>query len=246
MEKGEVVIIVDEGSASASEVVAGALQDWDRATIVGRRTFGKGLVQEQYELSNGAALRLTVARYYTPAGRSIQKSYVKGRDAYREEVLERFESGEMIHPDTLKIARGEAFKTTGGRTVYGGGGITPDVFVPFDTTGFSTDISPLFEDQAFGKFIYTYYTNNRRIFDQFKTPADFAKNYTDTELAWSALMNFLQANSIRLPQLSERDKEEVKKRIKTWMARQIWRMQGYYEVSNRDDKTVQKAIEVIK
>ena len=97
-EKGQLVILVDEGSASASEVVAGALQDWDRATIVGRRTFGKGLVQEQYELSNGAALRLTVARYYTPTGRSIQKPYGNGRDEYYNEVLERFHSGEVVHP----------------------------------------------------------------------------------------------------------------------------------------------------
>ncbi|WP_315821765.1 S41 family peptidase [Paraflavitalea speifideaquila] len=136
LEQGKVILLVDENSASASEVVAGALQDWDRATIIGRRTFGKGLVQEQYDLANGAALRLTIARYYTPLGRNIQKPYNKGRAAYNDEVAERFHNGEMLKGDTSTNHSGAAYKTPKGRTVYGGGGITPDIFIPFDTTGF--------------------------------------------------------------------------------------------------------------
>ncbi|MGZ5134874.1 MAG: S41 family peptidase [Flavitalea sp.] len=247
-EKGQLIILVDEGSASASEVVAGALQDWDRATIIGRRTFGKGLVQEQYQLSNGAALRLTVARYYTPTGRSIQKPYSNGRDAYYDEVLERFHSGEVVHPDTIKVARGDSFKTKGGRMVYGGGGIMPDVFVPYDTAGFVTDVSVLFRNNTFGKFIYSYYISNKNFFDQFKNPADFANRFTQTEAALKSLADYAVKDSISfsIESMPQRDQEELQRRIKTWMARQIWRMDGYYQVNNIDDKTVQKALETLK
>ena len=247
-ENGRVAILVDEGSASASEVVAGALQDWDRATIIGRRSFGKGLVQEQYELSNGAALRLTVARYYTPTGRSIQKPYGKGRDAYYDEVLERFHSGEMVHPDTVKVARGDSFKTKGGRMVYGGGGIMPDIFVPYDTAGFTSDVSGLFRNNIFGKFIYSYYITNKNFFDQFTSPADFDKKFNVTEAAFKSLSNYANAESVEVNfgEMPLRDQQELQRRIKTWMARQIWRMDGYYQVNNGSDKTVQAALSSLK
>src|SRR6202008_5169828 len=133
-ETGKLEVLVDESTASASEVLAGALQDWDRATIIGRRTFGKGLVQQQFQLTDGSAVRLTIARYYSPLGRSLQKSYSKGKAQYEEDLSRRFHNGEMVIGDTTKPA-GKAYKTPGGRTVYGGGGITPDVFVPLDTSG---------------------------------------------------------------------------------------------------------------
>ncbi len=241
-EEGKLVILVDEGSASASEVIAGAIQDWDRGTIIGRRTFGKGLVQEQYNLSNGAALRLTVARYYTPAGRSIQKSYSNGRAAYQDEVAERFHSGEVIHPDTLNAVLGKPYKTKGGRTVYGGGGITPDVFVPFDTTSFTPAMGALFYDGKFTRFIYEYYMDRADYFNQFKTPLEFAKRYNDTTDAWERLTRFMSANNVSMDRIGEHDKTEIIKRIKTWMARQIWRMQGYYEVNNQYDQAVLRAL----
>ncbi len=244
-EKGKLVLLVDENSASASEVVAGALQDWDRATIVGRRTFGKGLVQEQYELSDGSALRLTVARYYTPSGRSIQKSYEEGRTAYREELLDRYHNGEMVSKDSMKVANGKAYKTHSGRTVYGGGGISPDVFVAYDTTGFTRDITPLFIDQDFGKFIYTYYKENRGWLSKFRTPAEFADGFNQEDQAYAELQQYIRKNNIRMPELPVQDQVELKKRIRTWLARQMFRMEGYYEVSNRFDKTVQKGIEVL-
>ena len=243
-EDGRLVILVNEGSASASEVVAGAMQDWDRGTIIGRRTFGKGLVQEQFNLSGGAALRLTVARYYTPAGRSIQKSYANGRNAYNDEVLERYHNGEVSKSDTIKISQGVAFKTNGGRTVYAGGGITPDIFVPIDTAGFITDVSFLYQNQHFGKFIYQYFIRNKVAFDKYKTPAEFSSQYNPGSEALAALNQYAAENKITLPELPEKDRIEMAKRIKTWMARQIWGMPGYYEVSNVYDLTVQKAREL--
>lgn len=243
-ETGKLVVLVDEGSASASEVVAGAIQDWDRGTIVGRRTFGKGLVQEQFALSDGAALRLTVARYYTPAGRSIQKPYEKGRDAYNEEVVERFHNGEVVHADTAKPAAGPAFKTKGGRVVYGGGGITPDVFVPYDTSGLKSDLTPLFSNQQFGKFIYQYYLRNKSTFDKFRSASEFSRAFSADAGTWTYLKEYTSANKISIPELNDVDRMELGKRVKTWMARQIWGMPGYYQVSNVYDLTVQKAREI--
>jgi carboxyl-terminal processing protease len=244
-EEGKLVLLVDENSASASEVVAGALQDWDRATIVGRRTFGKGLVQEQYELSNGAALRLTVARYYTPIGRNIQKPYDHGRDAYNTELADRFTKGELVNGDTVTHHAGPAFKTKKGRTVYGGGGITPDVFVPFDTATFTSNVYALFDNQLFSKFIYTYYRRNVSLFKKFKTPADFASNYSQTGEAWNSLLQYAAKDSVQLGQVTERDKAAIEERIKTWLARQIWRMEGYYEVVNITDPVVRKGVEAL-
>ncbi|MDF2190036.1 S41 family peptidase [Paraflavitalea sp. CAU 1676] len=246
LEEGKVVLLVDENSASASEVVAGALQDWDRATLIGRRTFGKGLVQEQYDLSNGAALRLTVARYYSPLGRNIQKPYNKGRDAYHDEVAERFHNGEMLKGDTSTNHTGPSFKTPKGRTVYGGGGITPDIFIPFDTTGYSRPVYELFSKQTFGRFIYSYYIQHRDYFSQFKNAGDFAQRFDQQELAWNSLVAYAAKDSVQLAGVNSRDKQEVERRISTWLARQIWRMPGYFEVNNRNDTMVKRALEELK
>jgi carboxyl-terminal processing protease len=246
-EQGKLALLTDEGTASASEVLTGALQDWDRATIIGRRTFGKGLVQEQYQLSDGAALRLTIARYYTPTGRSIQKPYDKGHDDYNEEVLKRFHDGEVLHGDTATRHAGPAFKTLGKekRTVFGGGGITPDIFVSFDTATLSRDITSLYVNGTLSRFIYMYYIQHLPAFQSFKGPADFVTGFHDDERLWNSLTTYAAKDSTDLRSVSPKDREILQHRIRALMARQIWRTEGYYEVSNAYDPVVAKALEVV-
>jgi carboxyl-terminal processing protease len=243
-ETGELVLLVDEGSASASEVLSGALQDWDRATIIGRRTFGKGLVQEQFELSDGSALRLTVARYYSPLGRNIQKPYTNGYEKYEEEITERFHDGEVLKGDTSKI-KGKAFKTPGGRLVYGGGGIMPDVYVSFDTASMGKEAIKLYMKGTLSNFIYTYYMQHKQEISQYKTPEQLSQNFKAGEPEWTALKNFATRDSVDLNNVSAKDKADLIKRIPSLIARQVWRYEGYYEVMNTTDKFVQKALEVI-
>jgi carboxyl-terminal processing protease len=245
-EKGKLALLTDEGTASASEVLTGALQDWDRATIIGRRTFGKGLVQEQYQLSNGAALRLTIARYYTPTGRSIQKPYDKGHDDYNEEVLKRFHDGEVLHGDTA-VHAGPAYKTLGPekRTVYGGGGITPDIFVGFDTSTLSRSTTTLYVDGTLNRFIYTYYVQHLPAFKTYKGPAEFIAGFHADEALWKALVAYAAKDTVDLSTIPAREKEVLQHRVKALMARQIWRTEGYYEVSNTFDPVVAKALTVV-
>ena len=197
-EEGGLVVLVDELSASASEVLAGALQDWCRATIIGRRTFGKGLVQKQYPLSDGSAIRLTVARYYTPKGRSIQRSYENGKEKYLEEIADRYENGEVNHPDTSKIVNGKIYKTQCGDTVYGGGGITPKIFVGLDTGILHKSISRLYITGSLTDFMYNYYIKHIDELNKFKTPEDFAANYNNLENAWQELVDYAAKDTIDL------------------------------------------------
>ncbi len=243
-EKGALALLVDEGSASASEVLSGALQDWDRATIVGRRTFGKGLVQEQFELTDGSALRLTVARYYTPLGRNIQKPYTEGYDKYEEEVMNRFHNGEVLKGDTTKRS-GPALRTPKGRIVYGGGGITPDIFVSFDTASMGPEIMKLYLKGTLSNFIYTYFIQHKQQFNQYKKTADFSA-FKAGEDEWNALEKFAARDSINLNKVSAKDKSLILKKIPSLMARQMWRYEGYYEVMNQSDDFVKKALEVLK
>jgi len=245
-EEGPLVLLVDEFSASASEVLAGAVQDWDRGTVVGRRSFGKGLVQEPFDLKNGGQLRLTVSRYYTPAGRNIQKPYNKGRDVYDEELMNRVHNGEMIQQDT-STPKGPVYNTLKKkRIVYGGGGITPDVFVPYDTGSFSKEVSRLFYEQTFGKFVYTYFLQHKEELKKYKSADDFASNFKPGEEAWQNLRQLASKDSISLDHLTEKEKAEIEKRMKVYLARQIWRMEGYYVVSNKTDPVVLKAIETLQ
>lgn len=244
-ETGKLEVLIDESTASASEVLAGALQDWDRATIIGRRSFGKGLVQQQFGLSDGSAVRLTIARYFSPLGRNIQKPYTKGKAVYEEELVERFHNGEMVKGDTTKPA-GKAYKTPGGRTVYGGGGITPDVFVAFDTTHMDPATLKLYYKNTLLSYVYHYYMDNRTFFNTLKSPEELAIKFVPGEKEWNGLVSFARKDTIDLATVTAKGKSDVLKRVQTLMGRQIWRSGGFFEVSNRTDITVQKAIELIK
>lgn len=244
-EQGKLAVLVDETSASASEILSGALQDWDRADIIGRRTFGKGLVQQQYPLSDGGAVRLTVARYYTPLGRNIQKPYDMGIQQYEDELIERFHNGEVVHGDTSKPT-GKAYKTPGGHLVYGGGGITPDIFVPLDTTSQSPSILPLYMKGTLSRFVYNYYIRNRSTFQSFKDPLQLYAQFKPGEKEWDGLVTFAAMDSVDLHHVTPSQKNDLLEKFQAMLARQIWRTEGYYEVSNETDPMVKKALEVLK
>ncbi len=243
-ETGKLIVLANENTASASEILIGALQDWDRATVVGRRTFGKGLVQEQFQLSDGSGLRLTVARYYTPLGRSIQKSYKDGVDAYNHDLMNRFHDGEMTSVDSIKHVDEKVFKTPSGKLVYGGGGITPDVFVPYDTTGFDKEVAKAYIKGTLNDFIYKNYLVHEQQFNSYKTPDAFEKNYKPDEGTLNDLKKFAAKDSITFT-LDDKEKSFLQKEIKLLTARQIWRTEGLYEVSNPDDEAVRKALQVM-
>jgi carboxyl-terminal processing protease len=245
-ESGKLILLVDEGTASASEILAGALQDWDRASIVGRRTFGKGLVQEPFELNDGSELRLTIARYYTPLGRSIQKPYNKGREAYNEEVIDRFHNGEVIHGDTSNLHAGPVFKTPAGRLVYGGGGITPDFFVALDTTQIPRIISSLYINGTLNNFIYEYYIHNQAELKQFQSPAAFYNGFKKDAEVWNALLAFTKRDSINLNGIDPVNRSQVEIRVKALLARFIWRTQGYFYIMNQTDPVIKKAMELLE
>ncbi|HEV3413282.1 MAG TPA: S41 family peptidase [Puia sp.] len=247
-ETGKLVLLTDEGTASASEVLTGALQDWERATIIGRRTFGKGLVQQPFELTDGSSLHLTIARYYTPTGRSIQKPYDNsGHDDYSEEVMRRFHDGEVLHGDTSAHHAGPAFRTLGPqqRTVYGGGGITPDIFVSFDTSTLSHSITLLYVNGTINRFIYTYYIQHLSAFKAYKGPAEFNSGFHDEDRVFDALTRYALKDSIDLRPIPAKDKITLEHRLKGLLARQIWRTEGYFEVTNNFDPAFEKALEVV-
>jgi len=245
-EEGGLVVLVDELSASASEVLAGALQDWCRATIVGRRTFGKGLVQKQYSLSDGAALRLTIARYYTPKGRSIQRPYEDGKKQYLDEILDRYENGEPIHPDTSKVVNGKVYKTQCGDSVYGGGGITPKILVGRDTGSLHKNAGLLFVDGLLNIFIYNYYIQHIDEINKFAIPEEFITKFNNEEARWQELVSYAGKENIDLKQISPDDKDFIQRTMKAQLARYKWRSEGYYEVLNSFDPVIKKALEILE
>lgn len=243
-EKGKLTLLVDELSASATEVLAGALQDWCRATIIGRRTFGKGLVQEQYSLSDGSALRLTVARYYTPLGRSIQRSYDQGRKVYMDELWSRYSRGEMLSADSLKMHNGGTpYYTNCHDTLYGGDGITPNVFVPVDTSYAQQHVFDLQTSGKLSSFIYTYYLRHKAEINAYKNMNDYISRFDGMAMLNALAGSNVDTNLIR--KITPREKELLSLRLKGLLARYRWRNSGFYQVVNNEDVVVQKALAII-
>lgn len=245
-ENGKLIILLDELSASASEVLAGALQDWDRATIIGRRSFGKGLVQEQYGLSDGSAIRLTVARYFTPLGRSIQRPYDKGKKVYMDELWERYSNGQALYADSNKINTGKEYRTASGKVVYGGGGIMPDVFVPIDTSTYPPLVNALFLDGTFNNFVYLYYLKNRRQVDQYSSVDDYIRRFNGMPQLWNEFSGFVRNHGVGADTLTGGQKETLQRRLEAYLARFRWRNTGYYQVLNSEDDVIKKALEEMK
>lgn len=244
-EKGELIVLADEGTASASEVLIGALQDWDRATIVGRRTFGKGLVQEQFDLSDKSALRLTVARYFTPVGRSIQRPYTNGGKAYYDEISNRYHDGETLFADSVKNDTGKVYKTHGGKTVYGKGGITPDYFIAMDTASFSKNSALIYSKGTIGNFAYNYYLQNLAQLKTYKKPGDFITGFVFTEENWNSFIQAAAKDSVNIASAAAKEKSDLINRIKSSIARHLWRNEGFFEVINTADDAVNKAMELL-
>ena len=246
-QKMPLVVLVDEGSASASEIFAGAIQDNDRGTIVGRRSFGKGLVQQPIEFSDGSAIRLTIARYYTPSGRCIQKPYEKGKESeYELDLLTRYEHGEFFSADSIKQDETEVYHTRLGRPVYGGGGIMPDIFVPQDTTGMTSYFRMAANRGLIIRYTFDYTDQNRSTLQKYDTPEKMeaylkGQNLLNKFAAWAEKKSLKRRNNLMM-----KSRRLFEMSLYGNIIYNMLGMEAYVEYLNESDRTVLKAVEILE
>jgi len=247
-EDGRLVIMIDENSASASEIVSGAVQEWDRGVLVGRRSFGKGLVQQPFRLNDGSEMRLTIARYYTPTGRLIQKSYEEGYDNYARDIVNRYNSGELTSEDSILFPEEDKFKTlVKGRTVYGGGGIMPDYFVPFDTSAYSDYYRQLISRGVFNRFVLGFVDENRPALERKYKDFRAFKAKFDAGIYMDELIGFAEQEGVTFSQEGwKRSGNLIALLFKAYVARDLWEPGNFYEIYNESDPIYRKAVETLE
>ena len=247
LENGKIIILVNESSASASEIVSGAIQDWDRGLIVGRRTFGKGLVQKPIQLPDGTQVRITTSKYYTPSGRCIQKSYSSGSMAYRKEKYSRYKSGESFNKDSIKNNENEVYSTLlKSRKVYGGGGIVPDFFVPLDTNGTSAYFSKLIRKGIFNQFSLYYVNKNRNNLEKKYSNFEKYKSSFNIKNPLQELIEFAKDEGIDFNEKQYNEsKKTIETRLKANIAQDLFDYKKFYEIINELNVTLQKSLEII-
>jgi carboxyl-terminal processing protease len=245
--KGKLVILIDEGSASASEIVSGAVQDWDRGIIIGRRSFGKGLVQRPFPLPDGSVVRLTTSRYHTPTGRSIQKPYDNGMEDYYMDIYNRFVHGEFMHIDSISFPDSLKYYTPSNRVVYGGGGIMPDIFVPWDSTWISDYYTDLRRKGVLNRFTVKYVDEHREeILSEYPGVKEYINGFMLDEAFMQDFIAFAEKMEVEYDEEGYLTSELfLKQQIKAWMARNLWDVNASYQVFSVIDDGFIKAMEVI-